>query len=229
MASRLELEAELRATMSQLFPKAIGKMKKHEIEHTLAAIRKQAEIKSTIAEPPVAVAGKLPRRIPTAALETDDTTISVPQLPKPRVNINSSLAEKAALRKSLGALSTVKKPVAKPKTPIDKPKGVMPPGLAAYRAKQLEEKNAALIAAGKKPKPITPPPSVEEDDIDPKAVRIVRAHAAERKPVGRPPKKATAAKPAGGAGTDSDAMMTAFQEFLKQRETAKVEVEDEDE
>jgi hypothetical protein len=242
MASKYELQYQIREALRGLVPKAIGQMKTHELQHTLAALKHKGEIKTTISEFPSAAGTALPRPIPTK----EEGDIKVPMLPKERVLATSSAAEKKAFRESMGmekaphfSLGSVHTKGHRPPTIPKNPKGVVPPGLAAYQAKRKAEKEAALLAAASAPappkkasapkpkKPITPPPSVEEDDIDPKAVRIVRAHAAEKKPIGRPPKKATAAKPAGGAGTDSDAMMTAFQEFLKQRETAKVEDEDE--
>jgi hypothetical protein len=146
--------------------------------------------------------------------------IRVPMMPKERVTALSTAAEKQAYRESIGVPKRVKLNVAEPKPAVARkapPKGVMPPGLAAYREKQKAEKEAALLAAAPAPAPLertkpapkpkaTPPPV--EDDTDPKAVRIVRPHAvpAEKKAA------ATAKK------TDKPALMAEFEAFLKSRE-----------
>jgi hypothetical protein len=91
----------------------------------------------------------------------------------------------------------------------------MPPGLAAYHAKRKAEKEAAILATAPAPAPLertkpapkpkaTPPPPPVEDDTDPKAVRIVRAHAPAEKKAAAPATKAD--------------MMAEFEAFLKSRE-----------
>lgn len=235
MSSKYELECQLRAALRTLVPKAPGQMKKHELEHALAALNYKGEIKATIPEPASAAGTNPPRPIPTTTV----SAIRVPMTPKERVSTTSSKEEKAELRKSVGLPEAIPHvrlhdyvPVARTNT---KPKGVMPPGFAEYHAKrkaEKEAKEAALLAAApapaplertkpapkpkepKEPKKVAPPPA-EEDDTDAKVVRIVRAHVvtAEKKPLGRPPAK---------KDTDSNAaMMAAFQDFLKSRGTSE--------
>jgi hypothetical protein len=237
MTSKFELRVKVREAIRDLLVKPPGKMKKHELEHTLAALTAKGDVKATISEPAPAAGRPPPRPVPT----TSEGDIRVPLMPKERVTALSTAAEKNAYRESVGVPKTFQIQTKEPKPSLTRtthPKGVIPPGLAAYHAKRKAEKEAALLAAAPAPAPLertkpapkpkapkepkapkaTPPPPPVEDDTDPKAVRIVRPHAVPAE------KKAAAAKPAGGAGTDSDAMMTAFQEFLKQRKDGKVEV-----
>jgi hypothetical protein len=155
-------------------------------------------------------------------------------MPKERVTALSTAAEKNAYRESAGVPKTFQIQTKEPKPSMTRtthPKGVIPPGLAAYHEKRKAEKEAALLAAAPAPAPLertkpapkpkepkapkapkepkaTPPPPPVEDDTDPKAVRIVRAHAipAEKKAA------ATAKK------TDKPALMAEFEAFLKSRE-----------
>ena len=223
MTSKYDLECQVRDALRSLLPKAPGKMKKHELEHTLAALNWKGEIKTTIPEPASAAGTNPPRPIPTS-MEGD---IRVPLTPKERVSATSSKEAKAEYRKSMGMPETTEAIRLSTARPMPaRQKGVMPPGFAAYHAKRKAEKEAALLAAApapaplertkpapkpkepKEPKKLAPPPA-EEDDTDPKAVRIVRAHvvSAEKKPIGRPPKK-----------DDKTAMMAEFEAFLKSRE-----------
>ena len=209
MASKAELEAELRATYTRLFPKAIGKMKKHELEFTLASLKNNGEGKVTISEFPPAAGRPPPRTVSVSEVVSGDTKITVPQPPKPRVHDKSPLADRIAMKEAYGASSA---------TPVKasvKGKGAHGAGLAAYNARRKAEKEAALLAAAPAPAPLVrsgPPakkptaaaPPVEEDDTDPKAARIVKAH------------KAVAPRPA-KKKDDSGDMMAQFEAFLKSK------------
>jgi hypothetical protein len=214
MTSKFELRVKVREAIRDLLVKPPGKMKKHELEHTLAALTHSGDVKATISEPAPAAGRPAPRPVPT----TSEGDIRVPMLPKERVTALSTAAEKNAYRESVGVPKTFQIQTKEPKPSLTRtshPKGVIPPGLAAYHAKRKAEKEAALLAAAPAPAPLertkpapkpkepkaTPPPPPVEDDTDPKASKIVRAHAA-----------ATAKK------TDKPALMAEFEAFLKSRE-----------
>jgi len=221
MTSAFELRQQVRGALRDLLVKPPGKMKKHELEHTLAALTYKGDVKATISEPAPAAGRPPPRPVPTSS----EGDIRVPLMPKERVTAQSTAAEKNAYRESIGVPKRVHLNIAEPKPAVARktnPKGVCPPGLAAYHAKRKAEKEAALLAAAPAPAPLertkpapkpkepklTPPPPPVEDDTDHKAVRIVRPHAvpAEKKAA------ATAKK------TDRPALMAEFEAFLKSRE-----------
>ena len=226
MTSKIDVEAELRAAYAKMFPKAIGKMKKHEMEHMLAVLKHKADVSETIGPIPPATDRHAPRTVRVSEVVTGDTKITVPQPPAPRVTHKSPASEKQALREAYGATSVVH--VRAPKSgsvPSVGKKGELPPGLAAYHAKRRAEKEAALLAAAPAPAPLVrsgPPakkptaaaPPMEEDDTDPKAVRIVKAH-----------KVVAEKKPAVKKDNTAD-MMAQFEAFLKSREAVKGEEEE---
>lgn len=234
MTSKYELECQLRDALRVLLPKAPGKMKKHELEHTLAALNYKGEIKQTIPEPKSANGTNPPRLIPN----TVEGGIRVPLVPKERVSATSTKEEKAALRKSMGLPEVTRHIPLAPSLPYKKaevPRG-LGAGLMAYHEKRRAEKAAAAaaaVAAGTAPPEVPRPkapkapkaPKEPEQDVDLKAVRIVRAHAIEpnKKPLGRPPKA-----PKTDTAVDP-AMLAQFEAFLKTRENRMVEQVDEDE
>jgi hypothetical protein len=214
MTSVHELRVQIRGALRDLLVKPPGKMKKHELEHTLAALTHSGDLKTIIPEPAPAAGRPPPRPVPTSS----EGDIRVPMMPKERVTARSTVAEKQAYRESVGVPKTFQIQTKEPKpslTRISNPKGVMPPGLAAYHAKRKAEKEAAILATAPAPAPLertkpapkpkaTPPPPPVEDDTDPKAVRIVRAHAPAEKKAAAPATKAD--------------MMAEFEAFLKSRE-----------
>lgn len=212
MTSKIDVEAELRAAYAKMFPKAIGKMKKHEMEHMLAVLKHKAEVKEIIGSVPPATDRHAPRTVRVSEVVAGDAKITVPQPPSPRVTHKSPASEKQALREAYGATSVVH--VRAPSGQGQK-KGELPPGLAAYHARRKAEKEAALLAAAPAPAPLVrsgPPakkptaaaPPAEEDDTDPKAARIVKPH------------KAAAPRPAKKKDDTAD-MMAQFEAFLKSK------------
>ena len=220
MTSTFELRQQVRGALRDLLVKPPGKMKKHELEHTLAALTHKGDIKELIPEPAPAAGRPPPRPVPT----TSEGDIRVPMMPKQRVTAQSTPAEKDAYRESIGVPKRVQLNIAVPKPAVARkapPKGVVPPGIAAYRAKQKAEKEAALLATAPAPAPlertkpapkpkVTPPPAPTEDDTDHKASKIVRPHATPAVKGAPPAKK-----------TDKAALMAEFEAFLKSREATE--------
>ena len=221
MTSKFELRVKVREAIRDLLVKPPGKMKKHELEHTLAALTAKGDVKATISEPAPAAGRPPPRPVPT----TSEGDIRVPLMPKERVTALSTAAEKNAYRESAGVPKTFQIQTKEPKPSMTRtthPKGVIPPGLAAYHEKRKAEKEAALLAAAPAPAPLertkpapkpkepkaTPPPPPIEDDTDRKAVRIVKPHSVPAE------KKAAAI----AKKTDRPALMAEFEAFLKSRE-----------
>ena len=97
MASRFELEQQLRGEMQRVFPKAIGKMKKHEVEAALAAFKASS---AGSAPPAAAPAKSIGRHISIADVLTSDadTILHVPEAPAKRVTAKDPAPVKAAAR-----------------------------------------------------------------------------------------------------------------------------------
>ena len=86
MATKYELATELRALTRGMKPLPICKMKKHELEAEIDRIKALKDMKDGMAEYPPAKPGPLgPRKIEAAEKPEEDTTITVPVMPKKRV------------------------------------------------------------------------------------------------------------------------------------------------
>ena len=157
MASRLELEEQLRAAKRELFPVCASRMRKHELQAAVESL-KVGTLAARTATPKVPVSkGRSPREVRIADVVAGDSIIHVPEPPKKRITDKATKEERLAYRESLGPAperAPKPKPAPKPKkakaeAPVDNPF----PSVASHAA--------AVSGAG-----------VDEDD--PRAARIVR-------------------------------------------------------
>jgi len=86
MSTKYELMAELRALNRGMKALPISKMKKHELEHSIDAMKK---LKLEKAETPMGAPAKagrpLSRPIASESIEDDDVVLVVPKAPRERV------------------------------------------------------------------------------------------------------------------------------------------------
>ena len=166
MASRFELEVQLREAFGKVFPKPVGKMKKHEIEHTLEAFQSWQADKAKTPEP-APKPPRIPRKVSALATTVADMTVSVPTVPPARVTGRSTLAEKAAAR-------------AEHELPTH---NIITAPPTRGRKKVTIAAEVPAGGAGLPPAPV--------EDVDPRASRIVKAHKAASATVADPtlPKK----------------------------------------
>ena len=238
MASKQELLEQLRKAQKDLFPVAAGKMRKHEIARSLAAleaVRKGVAIPQDV---PEAAPARGPRKIVTADEDVGDTIIHVPAPPRKMLKDTAPVAEKIAYRASIGAPAHTKthpgRPAAEalPPTKAAEPKvpkkmGRPPkkatafeeaselfPGLASHAAatgSQAVDEHDARVH-----KMVTPhrghPPSIMK--MQPGIV--FAGSTATPAPAPAPPAKAPAAKKA-APKKDKAALMAEFEAFLASR------------
>ena len=138
MASRRELEEQIRAAQRELFPVAVSKMRKHELAMAVESLA-AGTLAARSAPPKVPAAkGRSSREVRIADVVAGDSIIHVPEPPKKRITDKATKAELAAYRESIGAPLTrgpvpeekripKPKPAPKEKRPPGRPKKAEPP------------------------------------------------------------------------------------------------------
>jgi len=172
MTSRFEIEQQLRAAYQTLFPVPIGKMKKHEVKHALDVITKAREAHAATPMPaPIPEGGKAgPRKISVASVVSGEAKISVPQAPKKVVHPSQGKEATAAYRAEVGAKpgrGCLKAGPRPPKTPSE---------LAAEVAVAMAGPDRHPLFPGVASHAAASKSAVVEEDVDPKAAKIVKAH-----------------------------------------------------
>jgi len=220
MTSRFEIEQQLRAAYQTLFPVPIGKMKKHEVKHALDVITKAREAHAATPMPaPMPARGTAgPRKISVADVDSGEAKISVPQAPKKTVTERSG-KEAEAYREAVGA---------KPKRLPDTGRKKTPSALAAEVAAAMAGPDRHPLFPGVASHAAASKSAVVEEDVDPKAAKIVKAHgtssaaslskevtpsggAGDATPVPAPKRRGRQKKPLDPATAE---MVAAFQEFM---------------
>ena len=185
MASRVELEEQLRAAKREMFPVSASRMRKHELQAAVESL-KVGTLAAKSAPPKMPVAkGRSPREVRIADVVSGDSIIHVPEPPKKRITDKSTKAELAAYRESLGpAPERIPKPKPAPKGPVGRPKKRATADDPTDNPFQSVASHAAAV----------PSPVVDEDD--PRASRIVRKGATDKLPLPLARPKAEAPKAA---------------------------------
>lgn len=164
MASRRELEEQIRAAQRELFPVAVSKMRKHELAMAVESLT-AGTLAARSATPKVPAAkGRSSREVRIADVVAGDSIIHVPEPPKKRITDKATKAELAAYRESIGAPLT-RAPM--PEKRIPKPKPAPKPKKA--KAEPPVDNPFPSVASHAA---AAPGPVVDEDD--PRASRIVR-------------------------------------------------------
>jgi hypothetical protein len=106
MSTKYELMAELRALNRGMKALPISKMKKHELEHSIDAMKKLKVEKAATPVPPPAKAGRpLSRPIASDSIEDDGVIMHVPKVPKERLVEKRSAPKKKAVEEHLDTSS----------------------------------------------------------------------------------------------------------------------------
>ena len=165
MASRRELEEQIRAAQRELFPVAVSKMRKHELAMAVESLTAGTLAARSATPKPPAPKGRSPREVRIADVVAGDSIIHVPEPPKKRITDKATKAELAAYRESIGAPLT-RAPVPEEKR-IPKPKPAPKPKKA--KTGPPVDNPFPSVASHAAAAPDT---AVDEDD--PRASRIVR-------------------------------------------------------
>ena len=170
MASKFELQLAMKQMFDKIVPKAVGKMKVDDMAHALKALTVAAEYAEKTPKVPHS---KAVRAIPVTEETVEETTIKVPSVPTKKVTMMSTSAEKAAATAAAGVAHVRNTKIVVTKKPTPKTKKVV----------AILEEPPAPAAPAPTPAPVASAVPVVEDDTDPKAARIVRAHKSAAAPV----------------------------------------------
>lgn len=147
MASRRELMEQLRKAQHELFPVSASKLRKHELETAVEALKAGTLAAKSAPPKKPATHAVLPREVRIADVVAGDSIIQVPQAPPKRIGQKATKAEVQAYRESLGpAPERIPKPKPAPKpkkakaeAPVDNPFPSVASHAAAVPAADVDE------------------------------------------------------------------------------------------
>lgn len=172
-ATRYELQLAMKQAFDRIIPKAASTLKKDDMAHALKALQVAADYAEKTPKKPYK---ETVRAIPVKEETVEETTIKVPSVPARKVTQKSTPAEKAAAAAAIGASTVTRQVIRADKKPTAKTRKVT-------IVEEPPTPTPAPAPAAPAPAPVASAVPVVEDDTDPKAARIVRAHKSAAAPV----------------------------------------------